>query len=97
MLYCCSFAGLTDFTNRVSYEKASLADFWKRKAHPYVEDIALYKRSRELTPRSSVLSTHLNIERFTCRLQNSCVPQYAVDDILQSLELVDNVDDVVDN
>ena len=41
MLYCCSFAGLADFTNRVSYEKASLVDPWKRKARHHVEDIAL--------------------------------------------------------
>jgi hypothetical protein len=42
-------------------------------------------------------STHSNIERFTYRLQNSCVPQYVVDDILRSLELVDSANDVADN
>jgi len=45
MPYCCSFAGLADFTNRVSYVKASSADRQKRKAYPYVEDTALHKRS----------------------------------------------------
>jgi hypothetical protein len=44
-----------------------------------------------------VSSTHSNIERFTCRLQNNCVPQYVVDDILRSLELVESADDVADN
>jgi hypothetical protein len=97
MLYCRSFAGLADFTNRVSYVKASSADRWKRKAHPYIENTALHKRSRELTPKSSVLSTHSNIKRFTCKLQNNCVLQYVVDDILQSLKLVESVDNIANN
>jgi len=44
-----------------------------------------------------VLSTHSNIKRFTCRLQNNCVLQYVVDNILRSLELVESTDDVADN
>jgi hypothetical protein len=57
----------------------------------------LYKHSQELTPKSSVLSTYLNIKRFTYKLQNNCVLQYIVNDILQSLELVESADDVADN
>jgi hypothetical protein len=97
MLYCRSFASLADFTNRVLYVKASLADRRKRKAYPYIEDTALHKRSWELTLKSSILSTHSNIERFTYKLQNNCVLQYVVDDILQSLELVESANNVVDN
>jgi hypothetical protein len=44
-----------------------------------------------------VSSTYSNIKRFTYKLQNNCVLQYVVNDILQSLELVESTDDVADN
>jgi hypothetical protein len=46
MLYYRSFASLANFTNRVSYKKASSADSRKRKPHHYVESTAPHKRSR---------------------------------------------------
>jgi hypothetical protein len=58
MPYCRSFAGLANFTNRVSYKKASSADPRKRKARHHVEDTAPQKRGRSRPCFSSTSSSN---------------------------------------